>query len=126
MIDPNWLSDPQDLEVLVGGLRYARRALKMPALAELLEPEFSPGSDVDDDDLAQFARRAVSGMAHPVGTCRMGSDDNAVVDPSLRVRGVDGLRVIDASIMPNLTSGNTNAPVMALASRGVDLLKVDL
>ncbi len=126
LIDPNWLSDPDDVEVMVAGLRYARRALQMPALADLLEPEFSPGPDVNDDDLAQFSRQMASGMAHPVGTCRMGGDDDAVVDPSLRVRGVDGLRVIDASIMPNLTSGNTNAPVMALASKGVDLLKADL
>lgn len=126
LIDPNWLSEPEDVRVMVAGLRYARRALKMPALVDLLQPEFSPGPDVDDDDLAEFSRRVASGMAHPVGTCRMGGDDEAVVDPSLRVRGIDGLRVIDASIMPNITSGNTNAPVMALASRGVDRFKADL
>jgi len=126
LIDPNWLSEPEDLSTMIAGLRYARRAMQMPAVAGLLKPELIPGLDVeDDDDLADFCRHAVSGMAHPVGTCRMGADEDAVVDPSLRVRGVAGLRVIDASIMPNIPSANTNAAVMAIASKGVDLLKVE-
>lgn len=126
LIDPNLLSQPEDLTTLIAGLRYARCAMRMPALAALLEPELSPGLAVDgDDQLAEFSRNTVSGMAHPVGTCRMGADDEAVVDPSLRVRGIDGLRVIDASIMPNIPSANTNAAVMVIASKGVDLLKAE-
>ncbi len=124
LIDPNLLSEPEDLTTLIAGLRYARRAMRMPPLAAILQPELSPGLAVEaDDQLAEFSRRAVSGMAHPVGTCRMGADDHAVVDPSLRVLGVEGLRVIDASIMPNIPSANTNPAVMVIASKGVDMIK---
>jgi choline dehydrogenase-like flavoprotein len=126
VIDPNWLGSAEDLRTMVAGLRYARSALDMPALASLVDTHALPGRDASDDDLAAWSRTGAAGMAHAVGTCRMGADDASVVDPLLRVRGVDGLRVIDASIMPNLTSGNTNAPVMALASKGVDLVKADL
>lgn len=122
LIDPNWLSDPEDLRTMLDGLRFARRALQAPALAQLLGPEVQPGPDIDgDDQLADYARHAVTGMAHPIGTCRMGDDDAAVVDPALHVRGVTGLRVIDASIMPGIPSANTNAAVMAIADKGVDL-----
>ena len=123
VIDPNWLADPEDLRTMVAGLRYARRVLRAPALAGRLEREADPGPAVDTDEgLAAFARRAVSSMCHPVGTCRMGGDEESVVDPALRVRGLEGLRVIDSSVMPNLPSANTNAAVMAIASKGVGLL----
>ncbi len=123
LIDPNWLSDPEDMRLAVAALRYSRKVMQAPALRDLLEPELSPGLAAQtDEDLAQHARRAVTTMWHPVGTCRMGQDENAVVDADLQVKGIRSLRVIDASIMPNITSGNTNAPTMAIASKGVELL----
>ena len=127
LVDPNWLAEPDDMTTMIAGLRYGRRALQAPALKDLLEPEQSPGLDTDTDDgLAQYARNAAATMWHCAGTCRMGADDQSVVDPSLNVRGVDGLRVIDASIMPNLPSANTNAPTLAIASKGLELLKTNL
>lgn len=123
LIDPNWLSDPEDMRLTVAALRYARRVFQAPALRDLLEPELAPGLEVTSDaDLADYARRVVTTMWHPVGTCRMGKDDAAVVDAELRVKGIRSLRVIDASIMPNIVSGNTNAPTMALASKGVEMV----
>ena len=127
LIDPNYLSDPEDMRKMIGGLRYARQALQAPALREVLEPELSPGLEVQTDAaLTEHCKQTLTCMWHPIGTCRMGRDDDAVVDPSLRVRGVRGLRVMDASIMPNIVSGNTNAPTMALASKGLQLLMADL
>src|SRR4029079_14929831 len=85
--------------------------------------ELFPGPDVDsDEDLAEDLRRRVELLYHPVGTCRMGGDEEAVVAPELRVRGVDGLRVVDASVMPIIPSGNTNAPTIAVAERAADLI----
>ena len=125
--DPNYLSDPEDMRVMVAGVRYCREVLKAPALRDIMEPEMLPGLDIQsDEDLAAYARRNLTSMWHPVGTCRMGADEAAVVDAALRVRGTRNLRVIDASIMPNLTSGNTNAPTMALASKGLDLIKAGI
>lgn len=127
LIDPNYLSDPEDMRRMIGGLRYVREVLKSPALRDVLEPEMLPGLDVQSDEgLAEHARKTLTCMWHPVGTCRMGADDDAVVDASLRVRGVRGLRVIDASIMPNIVSGNTNATTMAIASKGLQLLRPDM
>ena len=127
LIDPNYLAEPEDMRTMILGVRYARDVLRAPSLRDILEPERLPGPAVQSDaDLAAYARERMSSFNHPVGTCRMGSDDESVVDPSLRVRGVRGLRVIDASIMPNIVSGNTNAPVMALASKGLELLRRDM
>lgn len=124
LIDPNWFSDPEDMRKIVSGLRYIRKVLAQPALMDVLYPEMHPGLDIQDDaQLEAYVRSAASTMWHPVGTCRMGEDDRAVVDANLRVRGVRNLRVVDASIMPNITSGNTNAPTMALASKAVDLIQ---
>lgn len=101
--------------------------LNAPALKAVLEPELLPGKGVQSDaDLARYARENMSCMLHPVGTCRMGSDDRAVVDSSLRVNGVRGLRVIDASIMPNIVSANTNAAVMGTAHKGVQLIREEM
>lgn len=122
LIDPNYLGEAEDMRSMVAGLRYSRRALRA-----VLEDELSPGADVETDEaLERHARDTVVGMWHPVGTCRMGNEDTAVVDPTLRVRGVAGLWVIDASVMPNIVSANTNAPTMAVASRGVGFLKASL
>ena len=86
-------------------------------------PIFPARTDLDDAELAEFVRAKAESVYHPVGTCRMGSDADAVVDPQLRVNGVEGLRVIDASVMPCLIGGNTNAPTIMIAERAADLIK---
>jgi choline dehydrogenase-like flavoprotein len=127
LIDPNWLAEPEDMRRLVAGLRRVREVLDAPALRNMVELEMEPGPDATSDAaLAEHARRRLTCMWHPIGTCRMGRDDASVVDPRLRVRGVRNLRVIDASIMPNIVSGNTNAPTMALASRGLELFRQEV
>lgn len=125
VIDNNYLAEPEDLRLEIAGLRYARRILASQPLASRIAHEMLPGKDVTDDaGLAEHCRRTVKTNWHPVGTCRMGPDGDplAVLDSKLRVRGIDALRVIDASAMPFVPSGNTNAPTMALASRAMDLL----
>ncbi|MGV7903833.1 GMC oxidoreductase, partial [Mycobacterium kansasii] len=93
------------------------------ALASRIEAELEPGPDVTTpEQMVDYLRRTVSTVYHPVGTCRMGTDHGAVVDAQLRVRGVRGLRVIDASIMPNITSGNTNAPTYLIAEKGAAMM----
>jgi choline dehydrogenase-like flavoprotein len=109
-IDPNFLAAPDDLEVLVEGARIVRRILAAPALSiHGGTPLYGNGME-DSDDLRALIRAHADTIYHPAGTCRMGADARSVVDPKLRVRGVDGLRVADASIMPTLISGNTEAP----------------
>ncbi len=122
-IVPNYLSAALDQEVAVAGLRWARRIAGQPALATLVEREVDPGPDVQsDEDLLDYAQAAGSTIYHPVGTCKMGHDRAAVVDPQLRVHGVERLRVVDASVMPRLVSGNTNAPTIMIAEKAADLL----
>src|SRR5471030_1974767 len=107
------------------GFRFARRVLASEPLASMVEREIFPGPDVTSDEaVAAHCRRTVKTNYHPVGTCKMGRDDDplAVLDKDLRVRGVDGLRVIDASIMPTIVSGNTNAPTLAIADRAVAIM----
>jgi choline dehydrogenase len=124
MIMPRYFSDPGDMPVLMRGVRRLRRVFAQPAIAGLIDHEIEPGQAVVDDNAALEASiRALSNTTHHfIGTCRMGSDSEAVVDPQLRVRGVSGLRVIDASIMPSHINGNTNAPVMMIAEKGADLV----
>jgi len=123
----NYLSDPEDVAQLVRGIRFVRRILKAPSLARVLIGEYLPGEHVPDEDgpLAEFVRQYARTVFHPAGTCRMGSDADAVVDPKLRFKGIDGLRVADASIMPTLTSGNTNAPAIMIAERAADFIARD-
>lgn len=126
LIDPNWLADPEDMRIMIAGVRFARRVLAAPALRNLIECEVAPGPEATSDEaLVQHAKRRLTCMWHPIGTCRMGADEGSVVDASLRVRGVRNLRVIDASIMPNIVSGNTNGPTMALASRGLEIFRME-
>ena len=125
LIDNNYLAEPEDLRLEIAGLRYAREILKQSPISARITVEVLPGKDVTSaKDLGEHCRRTVKTNWHPVGTARMGKakDKFAVLDDDLRVRGLDGLRVIDASAMPFIPSGNTNAPVMALASRAIDLL----
>ena len=119
----NYLSAPGDLEVLREAVRLARRIAHTTPLADLIAEEFSPGAVGNDDAaLDAFVRSTAVTIFHPVGTCAMGCGDDAVVDHQLRVRGVEGLRVIDASIMPTLVSGNTNAAAVAIGEKGADLV----
>ncbi|MBP7648878.1 MAG: choline dehydrogenase [Phenylobacterium sp.] len=122
-ITPNYLSDPLDQEVAVAGLKWARKIAAQPALARYIDHEMLPGPDFTNDEaLLGYARMAGSTIYHPVGTCQMGSGPMAVVDAQLRVRGVEGLRVVDASVMPRLVSGNTNAPTIMIAEKAADML----
>jgi choline dehydrogenase len=124
-IDNNYLAEAEDLRMEIAGLRYARKILAQKPIASRITHEMLPGKDVTSDaELGEHCRRTVKTNWHPVGTCRMGApaDPMAVLDPHLNVRGIDGLRVIDASAMPFVPSGNTNAPTMALASRAVDFM----
>ncbi|MCH4579986.1 GMC family oxidoreductase [Achromobacter xylosoxidans] len=126
LINPNYLADSQDIQEVVQAIRATREVMKQKALAGVVEEEADPGIENQTDaQLAKWAKGITGTMWHPVGTCRMGGDDRAVVDARLRVRGVDNLRVIDASIMPRIISGNTNAPTMALARHGAAMFVAD-
>ena len=125
IIDNNYLAESDDLRIEILGLRYAREILASRPIANRIKYEIIPGPQVNkDEDLANHCRRTVKTNWHPVGTCRMGQENDAmaVVDPFLRVRGIEGLRIIDASVMPFIPSGNTNAPTMAVASQGIDFI----
>ena len=117
-IDPRYLSEPEDLRVLREGLRLCREIVAQKAFDGLRAEEYAPGAAARSDEaLDAYIRANAATLYHPVGTCRMGHDELAVVDPQLRVRGVDGLRVVDASIMPEIVSGNTNFPTMMIAEK---------
>lgn len=119
----NSLAEPEDVAALIAGTRRAREIAAAEPFASLLGRELFPGPEITSDaDLADDLRRRVELLYHPVGTCRMGSDGSAVVDPELRVRGVNGLRVVDASVFPIIPSGNTNAPTIAVAERAADVI----
>jgi choline dehydrogenase len=125
-IRPNFLSREADRECLVEGMKIARRITSAPSLARYIAEEVDPGGDArSDDELLDFARRKGGTIHHPVGTAKMGSDAMAVVDDRLRVHGIGGLRVIDASIIPSIVSGNTNAPVIMIAEKAADMIKQD-
>ena len=123
-IAPNYLSAPADRQVAADALRLTRRIVAQQALERYRPEEFRPGPDIDlDEDLATAAGDISTTIFHPVGTCKMGSDDRAVVDDQLRVHGLEGLRVVDASVMPAITSGNTNSPTLMIAEKAADLIK---
>jgi len=127
-IAPNYLAEEEDRRVAADALRLVRRIVAAPALARFRPTEFRPGPHlVSDEDLARGAGAVASTIFHPVGTARMGADDDplAVLDHRLRVRGIDGLRVADASAMPRITSGNTNSPTMMIAEKGARMILDD-
>ncbi|ODN71265.1 GMC family oxidoreductase [Methylobrevis pamukkalensis] len=129
LVDSNFFGDEDDLRLTVASMRFARKLMKTAPFDTVIAGELLPGRDADDEAaLARFCGRTVKTNYHPVGSAPMGPDGDplAVLDAQLKVRGVDGLRVIDCSAMPAIPSGNTNAPVMALASRAADLIAEDL
>jgi choline dehydrogenase len=122
-INFNFLSSPIDAEVTVSAVRIARAVMTAPAMAHLGVTELAPGaSQTTDDEILDWVRSAAETTYHPVGTCKMGGDPMAVVDAQLRVHGIEGLRVADASIMPTLTSGNTNAPSIMIGEKAADMV----
>jgi choline dehydrogenase len=126
VITPNYLSDPNDARVLISGMRITRRIFAQPAIAQHSVGETLPGPDAESDEaLAEYARGYGTTIYHPIGTCRMGEGPAAVVDARLRVHGIGGLRVIDASVMPTLTTGNTNAPTIMIAEKGAAMARED-
>jgi len=124
IIQPNYFEDESDLQALVEGIKVARKIGETGAFASFRHEETYPGPQVQsDEEIADFIRTHAETLYHPVGTCKMGNDAMAVVDAHLRVRGVEGLRVIDASIMPTVVGGNTNAPTIMIAEKAADLIK---
>jgi choline dehydrogenase-like flavoprotein len=126
LIDPNFLSDDRDMAVLLRGVKLMRRICESAPLSAHGGKERHSAGVTDDAALAEIIRNRADTVYHPVGTARMGSDADAVCDPQLRVRGVDGLYVADASVMPRLVSGNTNAPSIMIGERCADFVKSDL
>ena len=123
-IDPDYLSAPEDLDVMLAGMAIVRRIAAAPAFAPYRGREVWPGEDaVTHDQLTARVRDWAETIYHPVGTCRMGSDAGAVVSSTLAVNGVSGLSVVDASVMPRLISGNTNAPTIMIAEKAADLMR---
>ncbi|HEY1069598.1 MAG TPA: GMC oxidoreductase, partial [Thermomonas sp.] len=126
IIDPNYLGDPEgfDMKMMVECAKLSLELLSQKAFDPYRgAPIFPKNAPRSEAELIEFVRNRAETVYHPIGTCRMGSDDAAVVDPLLRVRGVDGLRVVDASVMPELPGGNTNAPTIMIAERAADLMK---
>ena len=123
MIQPNYLSEPGDMGVLVEALKMSRDIFAATPFTQWRGEEILPGGTIiGDAELRDFIQRKAETIYHPVGTCRMGTDETAVVDPELKVHGIEGLRVVDASVMPTLISGNTKAPAIMIAEKASDLI----
>lgn len=126
VIAPGYLSAPEDRRIAAEGIRLTRRICEQPALAKYQPEEFKPGVDIQtEEQMAKAAGDIATTIFHPVGTCKMGDDPMAVVNERLQVHGLTGLRVVDASIMPTITSGNTNAPVIMIAEKAADMIRED-
>ena len=124
LIDPNYWADPYDREMSLRGLNLAREILRQDALKPFVLAERLPGAGVQSEqDLIAYACRNAKTDHHPAGTCRMGGDPGAVLDPDLRFRGIAGLSVADASVMPRLVSSNTNAPTIMIAEKAADMIR---
>ncbi len=122
-IDPNFLDDPYDLHVSTTAFRWGHKILQAPSFKPYIESELLPGDAVQsDEEIVEFIRKWSKNDYHPVGSCTMGVHDEAVVDPQLRVRGLEHLRVVDASIMPRLISGNTQATSIMIGEKGADMI----
>jgi choline dehydrogenase-like flavoprotein len=123
VIDPKFYDDPDDLETMVKGFKITRRVMESPALKQHSVRDFYTEHLRSDDEIKTELRNRSDTIYHPVGTCRMGSDEDAVVDPQLRVRGIEGLRVVDASVMPTLIGGNTNAACIMIGEKAADMIR---
>lgn len=126
VIQPNYLQAEEDRNTLIEGVKLARKVLDTKAFAPYRLKNHFPEDLGNDEDILEHIEKSVEQVYHPVGTCKMGQDEMAVVDENLKVRGIENLRVIDASIMPNIVMGNTNAPVIMIAEKGADLVKSDM
>ena len=125
-IRPNYLSAERDKQVAAQAVRFTRDIVNQPALAKYNPQEFKPGLELEtQEDLVKAAGDISSTIFHPIGTCKMGDDPMAVVDGRLRVHGLRGLRVVDASVMPSITSGNTNSPTLMIAEKASEMIKAD-
>lgn len=123
LIDPGFLSHPDDVETMVRGFKIVRKLNDAPALKALRSAELFTAAVSTDDEIRAVLRDRVDTIYHPAGSCRMGHDEKAVVDSELKVHGIEGLRVVDASIMPTLIGGNTNAPTIMIAGKAVALMR---
>ena len=125
LIDTNYLSNDEDIKTLLASIKFAKKVIRTKPLSDIIKQEIIPGENIiSDEDLINHCKKTVKTCWHPVGTCKMGTekDELAVLTPDLIVKGIKNLRIFDASIMPNLISGNTNAPTMAVADRAVDIM----
>jgi choline dehydrogenase-like flavoprotein len=125
-IDPNFLADSDDLEAMVAGFRTTQRLMETPALKALQKKDLFTADVRSDDDIRAVLRARVDTVYHPVGTCKMGVDARAVVDPTLKVHGIGGLRVVDASVMPTLIGGNTNAAAIMIGEKAADMIRAEM
>ena len=126
LIQPNYLESRNDQETMVAGMRLVRRVSEQSALSEYISEELMPGRDINGDaEILNYVRNNGSTIFHPTSTCRMGTDDGAVVDPRLRVHGLEGLRIADASIMPTVVSSNTNAACIMIGEKCADMVMED-
>ncbi len=126
LIDPNFLGEADDLESMVAGYKTTRRLMETPALRALQKKEMFTAGIETDDDIRALLRARVDTVYHPVGTAKMGTDPMAVVDPKLKVHGLEGLRIVDASVMPTLIGGNTNAPTIMIGEKAADMIKAEM
>ena len=124
LIDPNYADDPYDLKMTVEAIKLGRELMRQPIFDDYIEREHFPGEDVSSDaDIGEYAKNHGRTSYHPVGTCKMGQDDMAVVGPDLRVHGIKSLRICDSSVMPSIVSSNTNAPTIMIAEKASDLIR---
>jgi choline dehydrogenase-like flavoprotein len=123
LIDIGFLKDPRDMDELVEGFKLTRKIMHAPALAKFIVKDKFTENVHTDEEIREVLRNRVDTVYHPTGTCKMGTDSMAVVDPQLRVHGLEGLRIVDASVMPSLIGGNTNGPVMMMAEKAVDIIR---
>jgi choline dehydrogenase-like flavoprotein len=124
-IDPNFLGHPDDLDAMVDGFKLTRKLMDAPILAGIRTGEVYTEGIHSDAEIREELKKRSDTIYHPIGTCKMGSDAMAVVDSHLRVRGLEGLRVVDASIMPTLIGGNTTAPTLMIGEKAADMIRTD-